>query len=73
MKQYGKINFKIDIHEDLGHLIDAPFAPPTLTSNHPVFPKPFRLEMGGKNVIQHGMAQEKIWKETLSFFRDNFE
>ena len=57
------------IHKSLGHLIDLPFSPPTSVSPHVLFPKPFLLEMGGSDFINHGQAQEKIWLQTLTFFK----
>ena len=69
MKKAGKTNFELSIHEGLGHLIDLPFSPPTTIINHVLVPKPFLLEMGGCDTIKHGMAQEKIWTELLSFYK----
>ena len=71
MKENNKSNYEIHSYPGLGHLIDCPYAPPTLTSNHPLFPKPFQIEMGGSNILQHGKAQEKIWNETISFFKEH--
>merc|ERR1719273_984408 len=70
MKEAGKTNFQLSIHEGLGHLIDLPFSPPTTIINHVLVPKPFLLEMGGCDTIKHGMAQEKIWTELLSFYKE---
>ena len=69
MKEAGKTNFKLSIHEGLGHLIDLPFSPPTTITNHALFPKPYTLEMGGYDSVKHGIAQEKIWLELLSFYK----
>ena len=71
MKEAGKTNYQISIHEGAGHLIDLPFSPPTTISNHPLFPKPFVLQVGGDDIIKHGQAQEKIWSELLAFFNNN--
>lgn len=71
MKEAGKTNFEISIHEGVGHLIDLPFCPPTTISNHPLFPKPIVLQVGGDDIIKHGEAQEKIWNNLLSFFDRN--
>ena len=71
MKESGKENFKLSIHEGLGHLIDLPFSPPTTFLNHVLVPKPVLLDHGGHDIIKHGMAQEKIWKDLLSFYEDN--
>lgn len=57
------------IHKSLGHLIDLPFSPPTTISPHVLFPKPYLVEMGGFDLLQHGQAQEKIWIELLRFFK----
>jgi len=73
MKEAGKTNYDIIIHDGLGHLIDLPFSPPTTITNHALFPKPFLLEMGGYDIIKHGMAQEKIWHELLSFYKKNLQ
>ena len=51
MKLHNKTNYQLSFHDGLGHLIDSSFAPPTLVSNHPLFPKPLKLEMGGNNLI----------------------
>ena len=71
MKEAGKTNYEISIHEGVGHLIDLPFCPPTTISNHPLFPKPIVLQVGGDDIIKHGEAQEKIWNNLLSFFDRN--
>ena len=67
MKLHNKTNYQLSFHDGLGHLIDSSFAPPTLVSNHPLFPKPLKLEMGGNNLIQHGQSQEIIWNECIQF------
>ena len=43
----------------------------TLIKNHPLFPKPIVLQVGGDDIIKHGEAQEKIWNNLLSFFDRN--
>ena len=72
-KQYEKSNFDVKIYEGLGHITETPFAPPTQICFHPLFPKPIQLEFGGKDPILHGMAQEQIWKDTLTFLRNHFK
>ena len=71
MKEAGKTNYQISLHEGAGHLIDLPFSPPTIISNHALVPKPFVLEHGGDDIIKHRQAQEKIWSELLAFFNNN--
>ena len=71
MKKAGKSNYQISIHEAAGHLVDLPFCPPSTTQNHPLFPRPNLLQVGGDDIIKHGQAQEKIWKEVLTFFRNH--
>lgn len=70
MKKAGKKNYEISIHEATGHLVDLPFSPPTTISNHAMFPKPFVLETGGTDLIQHGRNQELIWQKLLLFFSE---
>ena len=50
MKEAGKTNYEISIHEGVGHLIDLPFCPPTTISNHPLFPKPIVLQVGWDDI-----------------------
>jgi hypothetical protein len=69
MDNAGNNNYEISIYKGLGHLVDLPFSPPTTVSNHALFPKPFKLVMGGDNVEQHGQAQEKIWTQLLNYFK----
>ena len=71
MQESGKQNFKLDSYEGLGHLIDAPYAPSTPLSNHPLFPKPYLVQMGGTDPIKHGKAQEQVWTELLKYFHTN--
>ena len=58
-------------NQGAGHLIDLPFCPPSSLTKHPLFPKETLLQCGGDDIIKHGQAQEKIWKELLIFFKHN--
>ena len=57
-------------YEGLGHLIDLPWSPSTPLSNHPLFPKPYLVQMGGEDSIKHGKAQEKVWQELVDYFHE---
>ncbi len=71
MVESGKKNYGIQKYPGLGHLIDLPFAPPTTTTNHALFPKPAKLVMGGDDLQKHVHAQEVIWQELIKFFRQS--
>ena len=71
MKEAGKTNYEISINEGVGHLIDLPFCPPTTLTNHPLFPKPFVLQVGGDDIIKHGKGQERLWSHLLTFFKSH--
>lgn len=69
LKTKGRNDFQVSIHEGLGHLVDLPFSPPTIITNHALFPKPYLLVMGGDDLEKHGRAQEKVWQQLLHFFK----
>ena len=68
MTDSGKTNYQINAYDNLGHLVDLPYDPPCIMSNHPLFPKPLRLIMGGDKRQLHCHAQRKAWRDTLNFF-----
>ena len=70
MIESGKSNYKILKYPGLGHLLDLPFAPPTILTNHALFPKGSKLIMGGNDLEQHAEAQQLAWKEIVKFLRN---
>ena len=68
MKKAGKSNYQISIHEAAGHLVDLPFCPPSTTQNHPLFPKPYVLQVGGDDIIK-AMKLVKIVKLGFHFWK----
>ena len=64
-----KTNCEIISYEGLGHLVDLPYTPPCAISSHPHFPHPTQVLYGGTKRQIHASAQEKVWHDSLQFFR----
>ena len=64
-----KTNCEIADYEGLGHFVDLPYDPPCSTASHPLFPYPMKVLYGGTHKQLHAHAQEKIWCDSLEFFK----
>ena len=71
MKANQKTNYEVSVLEGLGHNLDLPFSPPTLINVVPLFPKPYKVDMGGSDLVKHGLSAEKIWKDSIKYFKEH--
>ena len=62
-------NCTIKEYEGLGHFVDLPYDPPCTIAGHPLLPYPLKVLYGGDNRKMHASDQEKVWHDTLNFFR----
>ena len=62
-------NCTIKEYEGLGHFVDLPYDPPCTIAGHPLLPYPLKVLYGGDNRKMHSSDQEKLWHDTLNFFR----
>jgi hypothetical protein len=69
LEQEGNTKCEIKEYEGLGHFVDLPYDPPCTTASHPLLPYPLKILYGGDNRRLHSLAQEKVWNDTLHFFR----
>ena len=67
MDNIGKTNYEVIKYPGIGHLVDVPYMPPCLMSNHPVDPS-LRVLFGGDTLLQ-SISQDKMWKKIFSFFK----
>ena len=64
-----KTNCELADYEGLGHFADLPYDPPCVIASHPLFPYPKKVLYGGTHKQLHAHAQEKIWCDSLEFFK----
>jgi hypothetical protein len=53
----------------MGHLVDLPNSPPTIITNHALFPRNM-VAMGGSDTILHSVGQIETWNKLLDFFNN---
>ena len=69
LKQEENNKCQIKVYEGLGHFVDLPYDPPCTIAAHPLLPYPLKVLYGGDNRKLHSSDQEKVWKDTLNFYR----